>query len=48
MDPRAHVAKDQENPNVWAFDAFGSLTNNPVSDPDRLGKYPDGAEISKF
>ena len=43
-----HRNKDQENPNIWAFDTFGNLTNNPVFDPGRLGKYPDGTEISKF
>ena len=42
------ISKDQENPNFWAFDTFGSLTNNPVFNPGSLGKYPDGTEISKF
>ena len=41
-------SKDQENPNFWAFDTLGSLTNNPVFEPGRLGKYLDGTEISKF
>ena len=41
-------SKDQENPNFWAFDTLGSLTNNPVFEPGRLGKYLGGTEISKF
>ena len=41
-------SKDQENPNFGAFGTLGSLTSNPVINPGRLGKYPDGTEISKF
>ena len=41
-------SKDQENPNFSAFDAFGSLSNDPVFDPGRLGKRSDGTEITKL
>ena len=41
-------SKDQENPNFSAFDAFGSLSNDPVFDPGRLGKRSDGTKITKF
>ena len=37
--------KDQENPNFRAFDSFGSLTNNPLFDPGRLGTRSDGTKI---
>ena len=40
--------KDQENPNFSAFDTCESLTNNPVFEPGRLRKYPDGTEIKKI
>ena len=39
--------KDQENPNFSAFDALGSLSNDPIFDPGRLGKRSDGMEITK-
>ena len=42
---KLHKGKDQENPNFCAFDTLGSLTNDPVFDPGRLGRYPDGTEI---
>ena len=37
--------KDQENPNFSAFDTLGSLSNDPVFDPGRLGKRSDGTKI---
>ena len=40
--------KDQENPNFSAFDACGSLSNDQVFDPGRLGKRSDGTEIPKI
>ena len=40
--------KDQENPNFTAFDACGSLSNDQVFDPGRLGRYPDGTEMLKL
>ena len=42
------VGKDQENPNFSAFDTFGSLSNDPVFDPGRLGKLSDGTKITKI
>ena len=30
--------KDQENPTFSAFDTLGSLSNDPIFDPGRLGK----------
>ena len=42
------IFKDQENPNFSAFDTLGSLSNDPVFDPGRLGKRSDGTEISKL
>ena len=41
-------SKDQENPNFSAFDTCGSLSNDPVFDPGRLGKRSDGTEITKL
>ena len=41
-------SNDQENPNFSAFDACGSLSNDPVYDPGRLGKRSDGTEITKL
>ena len=41
-------AKDQENPNFSAFDALGSLSNDPIFDPGRLGKRSDGTKIEEF
>ena len=41
-------SKDQENPNLSAFDTFASLTNSPVFDPGRFAKRSDGTEISKL
>ena len=38
-------SKDQENPNFSAFDTLGSLSNDPVFDPGRLGKCSDGTKI---
>ena len=40
--------KAQENPNFSAFDTCGSLSNNSVFDPGRLGKRSDGTKISKL
>ena len=40
--------KDQENPNFSAFGTCGSLSNDPVFDPGRLGKRSDGTKITKF
>ena len=40
--------KDQENPNFSAFGTLGSLSNDPVFDPGRLGKRSDGTKISKL
>ena len=42
------TGKDQENPNFSAFDACGSLSNDPAIDPGRLGKRSDGTKISKL
>ena len=41
-------SKDQENPNFSAFDTLGSLSNDPVLDPGRLGKRSDGTKIPKL
>ena len=41
-------SNDQENPNFSAFDACGSLSNDQVFDPGRLGKRSDGTEIPKI
>ena len=38
----------QENPNFSAFDKCGSLSNNPIFQPGRLGKRSDGTKISKL
>ena len=40
--------KDQENPNFSAFGTCGSLSNDPVFDPGRLGKRSDGTKITKL
>ena len=40
--------KDQENPNFSAFGTLGSLSNDPVFDPGRLGKRSDGTKIPKL
>ena len=42
------LSKDQENPNFSAFDTLGSLSNDPVLDPGRLGKRSDGTKITKL
>ena len=39
---------DQENPNFSTFDTHGSLSNDPVFDPGRLGKRSDGTEITRL
>ena len=40
------VYKDQENPNFSAFGTCGSLSNDPVFDPGRLGKRSDGTKMN--
>ena len=40
--------KDQENPNFSTFDTCGSLSNDLVFDPGRLGKRSDGTKITKL
>ena len=42
------ILKDQENPNFSAFGTCGSLSNDPVFDPGRLGKRSDGTKITKL
>ena len=42
------LSKDQENPNFSAFGTCGSLSNDPVFDPGRLGKRSDGTKITKL
>ena len=42
------IPKDQENPNFSAFGTLGSLSNDPVFDPGRLGKRSDGTKITKL
>ena len=44
----ARKIKDQEKPNFSAFDKFGSLSNDSVFEPGRLGKRSDGTKISKL
>ena len=41
----SQFSKDQENPNFWAFETRGSLTNNPLFEPGRLGTRSDGTKI---
>ena len=46
--PQTLATRDQENPNYSAFDTLGSLSNDPVFDPGRLGKRSDGTKIPRL